>query len=126
MSAHPEPHSHLPPHPILIGCSRALALGALFMHETHTVHLFNIWQCVCFKAIFSNQATLSFSTESKYLFLFNIYLDMLENTLAFINSSHICGVSMFKAHTGEYEKVEWHSFYFLNRNCVKGVFSLRH
>ena len=67
-----------------------------------------------------------FPTESKYLFLFNIYLEVLENTLAFINSSHICGVSMFKAHTDEYEKVEWHSFCFLNRNCVKGVFSLRH
>ena len=67
-----------------------------------------------------------FPTESKYLFLFNFYLNMLENTLAFINSSHICGVSMFKAHTGEHEKVEWHSFCFLNGNCVKGVFSLRH
>ena len=24
----PEPHSHLPPHPLPLGCPRALALGA--------------------------------------------------------------------------------------------------
>ena len=34
MGAHalpdPEPPSHLPPHPIPLGCPRALALGALF------------------------------------------------------------------------------------------------
>ena len=30
VSSHPEPSSHLPPHPIPLGCPRALALGALF------------------------------------------------------------------------------------------------
>ena len=29
VSLHPEPHSHLPSHPIPLGCSRAPALGAL-------------------------------------------------------------------------------------------------
>ena len=28
-SPHPEPHCHLPPHPIPLGCPRAPALGAL-------------------------------------------------------------------------------------------------
>ena len=30
VSPHPEHPSHLPPHPIPLGCPRALALGALF------------------------------------------------------------------------------------------------
>ena len=36
MSPHPEPPSHLPPHPIPLGCPRALALSALsILAQTH-------------------------------------------------------------------------------------------
>ena len=32
VSSPPEPPSRLPPHPVPLGCPRAPALGALFMH----------------------------------------------------------------------------------------------
>ena len=35
VSPHPEPSSHLPPHPIPLGCPSTLALSALF----HALHL---------------------------------------------------------------------------------------
>ena len=38
VSPHPEPPSHLPPHPIPLGCPRAPALSAL-LHRTCTGHL---------------------------------------------------------------------------------------
>ena len=66
-----------------------------------------------------------FPTESKYLFLFNFYLNMLETHQVSL-IVHASVVFQCYAHTGEHEKVEWHSFCFLNGNSVKGVFSLRH
>ena len=40
---HPEPPSHLPPHPIPLGCPSALALSTCLMHQTWTGNLFHIW-----------------------------------------------------------------------------------
>ena len=47
---HPEPLSHLPPHPIPLGCPRALALGALLhalnLHWPSVLHMvMYMFQC---------------------------------------------------------------------------------
>ena len=42
MSLHPEASSHLPPHPIPLGCPRAWALSAL-PHAAH-LHWSSQWQ----------------------------------------------------------------------------------
>ena len=57
---HPEPPSHLPPHPILPGCHRAWASGALVL--TSNLQCFSVLHmpCICFSAILSNHPTLSF------------------------------------------------------------------
>ena len=39
VSPHPEPSSHLPPHPIPLGCPRALALGALLQFQCSALNL---------------------------------------------------------------------------------------
>ena len=40
-SPHPESRSHLPPHPIPLGCPRALALGALLQILYINTHIWN-------------------------------------------------------------------------------------
>ena len=41
--SHPEPHSHLPPHPIPLGHPGAPAWAPCIMHWTWTGDLFHIW-----------------------------------------------------------------------------------
>ena len=41
--SHPEPHSHLPPHPIPLGHPGAPARAPCIMHWTWTGDLFHIW-----------------------------------------------------------------------------------
>ena len=53
--------SHLPPHPIPLGCPSAEALMPCSMHQTWTGHLFHIWKYTCFNAFLSNHPTLAFS-----------------------------------------------------------------
>ena len=62
VSHHPEPPSHLPPHPVPLGCLRAPALSALLHHWTCAGHLFYIWWYTCFSAVLSYCPTLAFSS----------------------------------------------------------------
>ena len=43
VSSHPKPSSHLPPHPIPLGCPMHWLWMPCFMHWTRTGHLFHIW-----------------------------------------------------------------------------------
>ena len=72
---HPEPPSHLPPHPIPQGCSSALALSALF----HTSHLdwwsishmvIYMFQCYSLKSSHPHLLPQSPKVCSLYLCLF--------------------------------------------------------
>ena len=58
---HPEPPSHLSPHPIPQGHPSAPALSALSHALTWTGDLFHIWYYTCFNDILSNHPTLAFS-----------------------------------------------------------------
>ena len=65
VSPHPEPPFYLPPHPISLGCPRALTLNAL-------LHAWNLhWSSILhtrFNAILSNHPTLAFSLrDHKYV-----------------------------------------------------------
>ena len=53
-----NPCSHLPPHPIHLGCPRAQALGSCVIHQASTGSLFYIWQCIRFSAIVLNHSNL--------------------------------------------------------------------
>ena len=55
---HPDPLSHLRPHPIPLGLSNAPALSTCLMHPTWTGDLFHIWQYNCFNAILSEHRLL--------------------------------------------------------------------
>ena len=61
VSHHPEPPSHLPPHPISLGCPRAPALRAL-LHASN-LHWSSILHMVIYmlNAILSNHPTFAFS-----------------------------------------------------------------
>ena len=52
---HPEPLSHLPPHPVPQGHPSALALSrpwaSRLVHRTWTGDLFHIWEYTCFNAV---------------------------------------------------------------------------
>ena len=58
---HPEPLSHLPPHPIPLGLPSAPAPNTCLMHPTWTGDLFHTWKYICFNAILSGHPTLAFS-----------------------------------------------------------------
>ena len=58
---HPEPASHLPPHPIPLGHPSALSLSTCLMYPTWTGDLFHAWQYTCFDAVPSDHLTLAFS-----------------------------------------------------------------
>ena len=61
VSAHPEPLSDLPPHPIHLGCPRALALSALL----HTLNLH--WSSILQIAIFVIQCYCLKSSHPRLL-----------------------------------------------------------
>ena len=61
MYSHPEPPSHLPPHPIPLGHPSAPAPSTCLMHPTWTGDLFHNWIYTCFDAILSDHPTLAFS-----------------------------------------------------------------
>ena len=58
---HPEPPSHLPPHPIPLGHPSAPALSTCLMHPTWTGDLFHPWQYTCFNVVLSDHPTFAFS-----------------------------------------------------------------
>ena len=58
---HPEPPSHLPPHPIPLGHPSAPAPSTCLMGPTWTGDLFHARQYICFDAVLSNHPTLTFS-----------------------------------------------------------------
>ena len=59
---HPEPPSHLPPHPIHLGHPSAAAKRApCIMHQTWTGNLFHIWYFTCFNAILQYHPALALS-----------------------------------------------------------------
>ena len=58
---HPEPPSHLPPHPIPLGHPGTPAPSTCLMHPTWTGDLFHTWQYTCFDAVLSDHLTLAFS-----------------------------------------------------------------
>ena len=67
VSPHPEPPSHLPPHPIPLGCPRALALGALLhasnSHCSSILHMvMHMFQCYSIKSSY-NGTLLSYKKE---------------------------------------------------------------
>ena len=51
MCSHPEPPSHLPPHPIPLGHPSAPAWAPCLMHRTWTGDSFHIWYFTHFNAI---------------------------------------------------------------------------
>ena len=62
---HPDPPSHLPPHPIPLGLPSAPALSTCLMHPTWAGDLFHPWQYTCFNAILSEHPTITFSQSPK-------------------------------------------------------------
>ena len=58
---HPDPPSHLPPHPIPLGLPGASALSTCLIHPTWAGGLFHSWWYTCFNVIFSEHPTLAFS-----------------------------------------------------------------
>ena len=58
---HPDPPSHLPPHPIPLGLPSAPALSTCLMHPTWAGDLFHPWWYTCFNAILSGHPTIAFS-----------------------------------------------------------------
>ena len=58
---HPDPHSHLPLHPLPPGLPRAPGLSACLMHPTWAGNLFHPWQYTCFDAVLLKHPTLAFS-----------------------------------------------------------------
>ena len=75
VSHHPETLSHLPPHPIPMGCPRAPALGAL-LHALN-LHWSSIFTCgnIHVSMLFSNIVpSLPSPTESKSLLFTSVSL----------------------------------------------------
>ena len=60
-SPYPEPHSHLPPHPIPLGCPRALSLSALL----HASNLY--WSSILHMVIYMLQCHSLKSTNPRLL-----------------------------------------------------------
>ena len=59
--SHPQPPSHLPPHPIPLGHPVHQPWAPCLMHRTWTGDLFHIWYYTCFNAILPNHPTLALS-----------------------------------------------------------------
>ena len=58
---HPDPPSHLPLHPLLLGFPSAPGPSACLMHPTWAGDLFHPRYCTCFNAVLLKHPTLSFS-----------------------------------------------------------------
>ena len=58
---HPDPRSHLPPHPLPPGPPRAPGPSACLMHPTWAGNLFHPWQYTCFDAVLLKHPALAFS-----------------------------------------------------------------
>ena len=101
----PEPFSHLPPHPILLGCPRVLALGALLhalnSHWSSVLHMIMyMFQCYFIKSFHRRLLPLSpslfFTARQISIFFF----------LFFKNSHQKCKACPFCWHSpvGVYEQ----------------------
>ena len=90
---HPEPPSHLPPHPIPLGYPSAPAPSTCLMHPTWTGDLFHTWWYTCFDAVLSDHPTLAFSHRvqvcSIHLCLFSCLAYRVIVTI-FLNSIYMC------------------------------------
>ena len=90
---HPEPPSHLPPHPIPLGYPSAPAPSTCLMHPTWTGDLFHTWWYTCFDAVLSDHPTLAFSHRvqvcSIHLCLFFCLAYRVIVTI-FLNSIYMC------------------------------------
>ena len=80
---HPEPSSHLPPHPVCLGCSRSMTLDALLyslsLHWSSILHMvMHMFQCYSLK---SSHPHL-FPHSSKVCCLICVSLAALPRTLA--------------------------------------------
>ena len=88
----PEPSSHLPPHPIPLGCPSAPALRAL----SHTSNL--DWLSVShmviymFQAILSNHSILAFShrVQKTDLYIMSLLLSRIQGYCYHLSKFHIC------------------------------------
>ena len=90
---HPETSSHLPPHPIPLGCPRAPALSSLLHHWTCMSHLFCIWQYICFNAILSHPLFYSFFLKNffkDFVFWIGTVLTSLLNFLQYCFCFTMC------------------------------------
>ena len=58
---HPEPRSHLSPHPTPLGRPSAPAPSTCLVHPTWAGGLFHTWWYTCFNAVLSEHPTLAFS-----------------------------------------------------------------
>ena len=80
---HPEPPSHLPPHPIPLGHPSVPALSTCLMHPTWTGDLFHIWYYICFNAILSDHPILAFSHRVQKSILYTcVYFSVLHIALS--------------------------------------------
>ena len=80
---HPDPSSHLPPHPIPLGCPRALALGAwlhaLNLHWSSVLHMvMYLLQCYSLKSSHSCLLPLSLKVHSKVVFLMQVIILIID------------------------------------------------
>ena len=91
---HPEPLSHLPPHPILPGCFRALAFSALLhalnLHWSSILHMaIHMFQCYPLKSSHPRLLPLSPKICSLYLCFLCCPACMIICTI-FLNFIYMC------------------------------------
>ena len=96
---HLEPPSQLPPHPILLGSSRALALGALLhasnLHWSSISNMVtNMFQCYSLKSSLSRLLPLTPKVCSLHLCLFCWPACRIIVTI-FLNSIYMCKYTVF-------------------------------
>ena len=125
----PEPHSHIPPHSIPLGCPRAPALGALLqasnLHWSSRLHMFQCYSfksshprllplsakvCVSFAALQVGSSVPSFwvpyrRVNIRYL-SFSLRLTLFVDEGWFISASHLSGLGSIKMTLGRIPTVE--------------------
>ena len=113
MSPHPEARFHLPPHPIPLGCPRALALSALLhasnLHWSSILHTV-IYMLQCYSLTISHPCLFPQSPKvcSLHLCLLCCLAYRIIDTI-FLNSIYICINILY-----------WCFFFWLTSLCIIG------